>query len=288
MAIEIIDSRYGEVTKSLHDLIIIVLAKEYPLKMGEISKRLKKVFNVKLSFQAIRKSLNIMAERKILVIKDKAFSINKNYVLESKRLSDQLLKNYFGGEKEEKSLPTKKEESHSTYAFENIAKADQFWNEVVYEWVYNLKQDDEHAYYFHGPHLWYMFGHLDMENNFLSELRSHDVKIYNLIDGDTVLDRWARRFYEGNGSLYKVNSAGEITRTAIGVFGDYILQYDYPEEMFRQMEDFYKKSKDFNSTDLVNIAKLLKMKANVNLIVLKNKAIAAKIREDIRGKFTKK
>ena len=287
MALEIVDSRYGEVSKSLPDLIIIILAKEYPLRMGEINKKLKRDFNVKLSFPAIRKSLNIMTEKKILKLKDKSFSINKNYILENKRLSDQLLKNYFIGEKAEKSLPAKSKESHSTYMFENLIQADQFWTEIVLEWAYNLKENDDKRFFFHGPHCWYIFGHLGLESTFLLELKSHNIKPYYLVEGRTIIDKWSKNFYESHHVNYAINKNSKIFNTAIGVFGDYIIQYEYPEKLFKEMEKFYNSSKNFETMKITEIALLLKMKTNINLIVMKNKTIASTLKEEILANVKK-
>ena len=70
MTLEIIDSRYGEYKKIVCDIIMIILAKEYPLTIGEITKQLKNNFEVDISFQAVRKSLNNMVDRKILLVED--------------------------------------------------------------------------------------------------------------------------------------------------------------------------------------------------------------------------
>ena len=39
MAIEVFDTRYGDYKKQIPDLILVILAKEYPLKIGEICYR---------------------------------------------------------------------------------------------------------------------------------------------------------------------------------------------------------------------------------------------------------
>ena len=75
MALEVIDSVYGEYKKQLNDLILITLAKEYPLKIGEICRILQNEFHITVSFQAVRKSLNILAERKILTINNKKYRL---------------------------------------------------------------------------------------------------------------------------------------------------------------------------------------------------------------------
>jgi len=284
MALEVIDSRYGEYKKQLNDLILVVLAKEYPLKIGEICHRLKNEFYVNLSFQAVRKSLNAMAERKVLIVKDKSYSIDKNYSLEMKRLSDQIMKNYFSGYNDKKSLPTQKQESISTYEFEDLIKVDQFWAEVVLDWMYNLKEQDERIVLFQGPHCWYIFGHLALEYNYITELKSHNIELYYLVDGNTLLDKWAQKFYS-NWAQCKINSTSKEMKTVIGVFGEYIIQYDYPDDLYSQMDEFYRRATELELIDLKKIAQLLKFKTKIKTVVMKNKILAQKIKDDIIRNF---
>jgi hypothetical protein len=284
MALEVIDSRYGEYKKQLHDVILLVLAKEYPLKIGEICHRLKNEFHVELSFQAIRKSLNAMVERKILSLKDKSYSIDKNYSLELKRISDQIMRNYFAGDKRGKSLPTQTKEAISTYEFETLILADQFVNEVIFDLVYNMKESDDNRFFFNGPHLWYVFAHLGMEQAVLEDVFLHKIKIYNLTNGNTVLDKWEKKFY-GKYGRYQINPDSTEIKTALNVFGEYIIQYDYPEEIYSRLEEFYQSTKDLETLDLIKIADILRFKTKIKVMVMKNKTIADKLREEILSKF---
>ena len=225
-----------------------------------------------------------MVERKILILKDKAYKIDKSYSLEMKRLSDQIMKNYFSGHIDNKSLPTQKQEEMTTYEFEDLIKVDQFWAEIVLDWVYNLKGQDDHRVVFQGPHCWYIFGHLALEYNYISELKAHSIESYYLINEDTPLDKWASKFYN-NWATYKINSPNPEMKTVIGVFGNYVIQYDYPEELYSQLEKFYQDSKDLESVNLRQIAEILKFKTKIKVIVMKNKTIALKLKEEILSKF---
>jgi len=286
MALEVIDSRYGDYKKQLNDLILVILAKEYPLKIGEIHHKLKNEFNITLSIQAVRKSLNIMVNRRILTVKEKAYAIEKSYTLELKRLTDQILKNYFSGHKDNKSLPTQKQESISTYEFEDLIKVDQFWAEIVLDWMYNLKESDEKICLFHGPHCWYVFGHLALEYNYIVELKSHNIELYYLIEGNTEIDKWVSKFYN-NWTAYKINPQTREMKTVIGVFGEFIIQYDYPDDIYSRMEKFYTDAKSLESAELKSIAEILKSKTKIKVTVIRNIAMAESIKNDILSKFEK-
>lgn len=286
MAIEITDSRYGKSKKTLHDIILLILAKEFPLTIGEISKRIKKNFKIKLTFQAIRKSILILKERKILEEKEKKYSIKKSYILETRQFSDQLLRNYYLGEKN-KALPTwYPEEKYTEYIFKNLLQADKFWGEIVLDWARNLKENDEKEFYFHGPHCWYPFGHLGTENDFLRELNEHGVKCYYLVDSNTRLDKWIKSFYEDCHAKYITINNNQI-KSALGIFGNFIIQFDYTDSIFKELDDIFKKTNNIEDISLSRIALLLKKESKVNLTVTNNKMIAQKLKNELKVNFRK-
>lgn len=287
MALEIVADRYGESKKTLHDLILLILAKEYPMTAGEIVKYLRQQFNVKLTFHAIRKSLLTLVERKILDRKDKKFSIDKNYILETKRLSDQLLKNYFKTEKQEKNIVGSMVDAQQVeYRFENLLQADKFWGEVVLDWARNLKSIDDHEFFFQGPHCWYPIGHLGVESEFLNELKDYGVRCFYVIDEKSSIDQWIKGFYDDFSVHYLINPQRiKDNRTALGVFGEYIIKFDYPDDIYNELQRFYSSSKDIASIELSIIANLLKKKSSIKLIMSKDKVITTNLKNQMKSLF---
>src|SRR3989344_101951 len=289
MAVELFIPEYGKTKKTLQDIIMIILAKEFPLTTGEIAKRAKGNFKVGVTFQAIRKSLRALVEKKVLIEKDKAFLVNKEYILELRRLSDQFLRNYFTAERKNK-LPTWSSvgEGHTSYVFDNLLQADKFWGEVVLDWARNLKEDEDRRFCFHGPHCWYPLGHLGTESDFLLELKENKVKSYYLVEGNTPLDVWTKEFYIEHKVNYSINKPWRELKAAIGVFGEFIIQFDYPGTTYRKIEEFYKKSSSLSGMNMAAIARLLKGNIEIKLVVINNQTIALKLKEDIFSFFRKR
>jgi hypothetical protein len=288
MTLEIIDSRYGNYKKNLPDILQIILAKENSLTISEISKRLREEFFVRVTFQAVRKSLNILVDRKILEVADKRYSLDKNYILELKRLTDQLLKNYFSGSKPGKiNAWTKNQQQHATYTFENFIKTDQFCNEIILDWAYNLKEGDNCTFCFQSPHYWYIFGQLVLESNFLSEIKKLKVDAYYIADGKTILDKWTKRFYDEHRINFAINASKKITNTTMSVFGDLVVQYDYPQDLYDAIEEFYVSTVSLENLDLSRLANLLKFNTEIKMTVIRNKMIAQKLKEELLSQFKK-
>ncbi|MGV8150793.1 MAG: hypothetical protein ACP5NV_03645 [Candidatus Woesearchaeota archaeon] len=284
MVIEVIAERYGQSKKTLHEIILLILAKEFPLSAGAITKKIITEFNARPTFHAVRKSLLVMVDRKVLCRENNTFSINKNYVLEVKRLSDQLTKNYMNAEKQSKTIMGKvTTDDYATYIFENLIQLDKFWGEVVLDWARNIKENDDKRFCFQGPHCWYIFGHLGLEAEFLGELKSNNVEGYYLTTKNSHLDKWAKKFYDDYSIKYKTSN--EENRIAIGVFGNFIMQFEYPEKIYSELEEVYSKSKDITKIRLSKIASILKKQIDIKLTITRNKLVAENLKNQICSKI---
>lgn len=283
MAFEFTSERYGKITKTLPDLIIIILSKEFPLSMGEINKKLKNEFKIGLTFHAIRKSILLLQERKILEKKDNLFLINKKYIIEEKKIIDHMLSNYLTSEKISKKILGKEiTKDYESYEFEDLIQLDKFWGEIVLDWARNLKGGDEKIFCFQGPFCWYPFGHLGTESEFLRELEENKIKSFYLITKNSKMDKLAKPFYESFKINYKIKE--KENKIAMGVFGEYVIQFEYPKEIYSGLDNLSKntKVKEINLSDL---SKSLKKEAKIKLTLTKNKLISETLRKQITSEF---
>jgi len=75
---------------NVKNLVFSILTKEYPLKIIELTNFIKKRYGKSVTFQAVRKAILELVEDSVLVKEGKEFSINKQWVLETKKTLDTL------------------------------------------------------------------------------------------------------------------------------------------------------------------------------------------------------
>ncbi len=287
MSLELSVSDESKIKKTLSDGIIFILSREFPLTIGEITKRIKKHFKINPTFQAVRKAILALKERKIILLNSNLVSINKEYILEEKKLTDQLLASYFSLQKDKKSALFSEDAEHSTYFFENLIQADSFWSELVIDWQKTLKKGDDYRFFFYGPHCWYPFGHLGLERDFLMQLRGNDVKLYYLVGNDFPLDKWIGKFYKSLKVNYKTKNEKNSTRNkiAMGIFGDFVIQFEYPKETYDLLNKIFKNSKNLESINLSELANVLKRNSKIKFTILRNNLIADNLKKEILNNF---
>jgi hypothetical protein len=285
MAVHLQDPRYGASTKTLHDLILLVLSKEYPLRGGEIKARLQRQFDVSVSVQAVHKALQTLKERSILEEEQNRYKVRKEYVLEIKGFAEEMAKSYFPGDARAVPLRTREGHSERSFEFATLVQADKFWSEVVLEWARNLPPGEDKRFFFHGPHCWYVFGHLVLERDFLEELHRHGIRAYYLVDGQTGMDASVGRFYVAHHVRYAIGKGEKKTQSALGVFGSSVIQFEYPAPLLKRLDAFFaREGKD----DLARIADILGEDTKIILSVLSNKTIAEKLKDEIFSRFPQK
>ena len=168
----------GEIKKSLPELLIIILANHYPLRIKEIHTKLKDKFQVKVSFQAVRKALNLMVDQGKLVLEKNEYQINKNWIKDNKKLSDELVDRYFLPEQKEKPPKIDKiGKDMQVFHFENSLQTDKFFGELLLE---AGSMPGKKILCIQAMHFWYPLGHLGTESDFILEMRSKNTDLYYL------------------------------------------------------------------------------------------------------------
>ncbi len=67
----------------------------------------------------------------------------------------------------------------------------------------------------------------------------------------------------------------------LGTYGDLIIQSQYPDNLVKQLDKFFKKNKTLEKLDLLQLSKLVNMKVEVKLTVIKNLAMAKQMNKSI-------
>src|SRR3989344_9251249 len=75
---------------NVKNLVFSILTKEHPLKIIELTNFIRKRYGKSVTFQAVRKAILQLVEENVLLRKDNQFSINKEWVVNSKKQLDSL------------------------------------------------------------------------------------------------------------------------------------------------------------------------------------------------------
>ncbi len=267
---------------NVEDLVFTILMKEYPLRIIDLMNFIRKRYGKHVTFQAVRKSVLQLKEKTVLIEKDHKYSINKDWVLESKKFIDDLYKGLTSERIKTKDVESLKGDV-TVFTFSSLNELMMFWQNLIDDWFKKFKKGDYGVNCYQSAHVWEGLLHPDIEKNVMIQLKKKKIKSYTITPGSTPLDRQIIKFYSKLGiSVHMVPSSSSFDKSYyVGTYGDLIVQTQYPLEIVKRLDNFFKKNKSLKDLDLVELSNIVNKKVEIKLTVIKNLAMAKQINKSI-------
>lgn len=264
------------------NLVFTILTREYPLKLIQLTNYIRKRYGKAVTFQAVRKATLELVEEGVLIRTENDFMINKEWILESKRTVDELYSSLF----QEKSTPKKIDaigEAISVFTFNSLNEMMKFWEDLINDWFKKFKQGESNYNCWQGAHAWEGLLHSDTEKRLMEQLKNKGIKSYVLTTSNTILDKIALNLYKSIGLKVSISkSSSQFDRAYyVGTYGDLIVQTQYPEELVKSLDVFFKKNKNLENLNLKELSDIVNKKIEIKLSVTKNSGMAKQINQSI-------
>ena len=267
---------------NVKNLVFSILTKEYPLKIIDLTNFIRKRYGKSVTFQAVRKAILQLVAESVLLNQQNQFSINKEWVINSKKQLDQLYEELTKEKINPRNIDSIKGEV-SVFTFDSLNKMMKFWEDIVDDWFENFKEGNPNINCYQAAHAWEGLLHPDRERILMGRLKEKGVKSYILGLGNTPLDRYIWKFYKNIGIKVAFNpSSSSFDKTYyVGTYGETIVQVHDPPEIVNDLEKFFRKNKTIEDLDLNELSEIVNRKQEVKLTVIKNVAIAQQINKSI-------
>ena len=268
---------------NVKNLVFTILTKEYPLKIIELTNIIRKRYGKQVTFQAVRKAILELVKEEILINEDNKFSINKEWIKNTKQSIDKLYLEINEEKTKPKSIDSIEQGKVSVFTFKSLNEMMKFWQEIVADWPKNFKKGDYNLNCYLAAHTWEGLLHPDREKDIMEKLSDLGIKSYLLITSNTPLDNYTIRFYKSLGLKTKiVKSSSFFDRNYyVGTYGDTIVQAKYPEELVKEMDNFFKNNKSIDKLNLKDLSDIVNKKIEIKLTVIKNLDMAKQINKSI-------
>lgn len=272
--------------ENVKDIVFTVLTKEYPLRIIDLMNLIRKRYGKSVTFQAVRKSVLSLKSEKVLIQEGNKFLINKEWVVQGKKVLDELHEELIKDRVSSNKVDSIGGEV-SVFTFDSLNKMIKFWQEIVDDWFKNFKKGDFNINYYQAAHSWEVLLHLDTEKELMGQLKKKGIKSYILSTGNTPLDKNIRRFYANLGIKMMIDSSNSSFDKSyyVGTYGNIIIQCQYPIEIVKELENFFKDNDSLVSLDLKQLSDIVNKKAIVKLTVIKNLEMAKQINKSILSRF---
>jgi len=278
-------SKAGKTKKIAKDLVISTLAKKFPLTLTKLTNSIKKDFRVSVTFQGVRKAVNLLVEENIVKKTKKEYQLNKDWILSLRDFSEKLQNAYFNKTPEILDVESIGEEI-KVYTFDNLISLDKFWNGIISKWFSEDARNKKKKFYVQqSGHTWYVLGQLEEETNIVEQIKKHNINFYTFSAGNTYLDNWCKKYYLDQNFFYKTSKESKETSDYFAVYNDFIIQTTYPKKLSQEINNIYNQTKDFQSFNIARLIKILRKKTKLKVTIMKNPVVAKQLRNSILSKF---
>jgi len=276
--------------KRIKDVIIDILSFEWPFSLSQLHNRVSKNYGCSTSCQATYKALSELLEEGVIKKDDKLYSINLQWADKIKEFALHIENNY-KNEKEkipliEGVLNTKTENNVTVLTFSSILEMDKMWLNIKKDYYKRLISKDDVTFW-EGNHCWWLLVYPEAEYGEIEALKEKKARHFFINHNDNPLDKEAKKFYEQSGIGFKTSK--NKVDSDISIFGDTIMQVTLPEELKKKIDGIYLKCKSSSEVDVHEFLKeILTKKANISLILTKNKGIADQLKQNVLKEFNQK
>lgn len=269
-----------EKPKNAKEAILSYLLNMHPLTPSVILRELEKN-KMKITIQGVVKDLKTMEKDGIIVKEDEGFSISPEYIERLQQTYDLATSNYsFRGMKIKKVA-----KSVEIYTANSMLEQDKVWTKISFDWLKRDTNDKIKAWI--GRHPWVPICRLEAEDKFQDMMASHGIKTFNLVTGNTPLDKASVKYYNDKEVKTKIIQRADIGNVYIESFGDSYIRCEFPEIIVQNLEKLFRKTKNLKDVNMKEVTDIMKMNVPITVLLIKDAEAAKKIRQDILRRFNR-
>lgn len=271
--------------KSSKDIIIEILAEDWPLSAKVIYNRVKQTYKRSISYQATYKMINEMLEKGILSKYDLKYSLDINWIKRSKDFYDNIEKNYFSKGKRSK-IPYSKAHLHNyvQYYFTTIMEVGDF----LANYFVNFPNPENAA----AIARWNvsMYSLIGISRETISNFRkfTKDNLVYIICRTNSLYDKMTLGGYKIFTRNVKVKLGIDFKNDCDYIIvGNYVGRLYFSPIFVKRVENFVKYKKNMASLNLHGMINIMQSEYNPPncLIIEYNPNLAKQLREDSLSYF---
>jgi len=259
------------------DLVFSILADDKPKTLTQLHREIKRKHGVSVTFQAVIKAVRSLLASNVLVRKEKLYSLNEEWVFETRNFFDHLYKKHFKVKRPMEK--TDAGENVTVYVVKNLLELDRMWNDLLTNWA--KKEEGKKINAWMGRHCWWLIPRLEEEDILHDFFLEKGVRTYNVVTGNTVLDKSAVSYYRGIHESIKMVKKKSETDSHIAAFGKTVLKFDIPQKLSEKLERIYGGTKRIEDLDLKRTLDVFKENFDIEVILIRDEALAERVRNEI-------
>ncbi|MFQ5722348.1 MAG: hypothetical protein ACE5GI_07630 [Candidatus Aminicenantales bacterium] len=271
--------------KTVKDAIVSALTIEWPLSARKIYNQVRKKYGFAVTYQAVHKAMKELLNDKIILKEGKEYSLNRDWIESIKSFANDLGKVY----EDKTTLTIEKafEQGSGNFTFDNVYKFYMGMATMLKRLALEAGKKSGGIGTAQLRHMYWALASSQKEYDLFDDMLNSYKKTYILCRSDTKADRIAADYYRtvnpGTNVLFGLQCA-ENCDLIIG--GNFVIQIFFEKNLVKLMDMAYKRAYLLQGMKKL-YGLLFRKKANINVVLFRNPALAEQIRNEVMGHFKK-
>ncbi len=263
------------------DYIMTILGYDWPLTAKKIHNLIKKKYGYSATYQAVYKTINGLLKDGVVEKNDKGYQLNLKWLKDLHRYTEVIETNYYTKNRLnliEGIKEARAEGNINVLTFETLFDVEKYLYYLQKQFIHSA--NGKEVICVHHNHEWRPLFYLRAEYNWQKKLDGLGHRTYVLCRGNSESDRKSAEFYKGLGCKIKTNVNCASTNELM-VFDDFVIQVFLPHEIKARMDELLVGVVDH----ALLIKEIFEKKAEIQVIINKDRNIAEQIRKETLGYF---
>lgn len=268
--------------KNVKEMIVFILAHEFPLSTKELKNKIKKYYGRSVSYQGVHKEAMKLGREGLLIKQQKEFMLNSSWVSRFYMFAEALHLNYSKIRKYPLNVLELREDGDIiTLDFNSINEVDEYFIDVM-DYFYQVLNPKEKIVMHYKHNVWPIL-HSQKEQEITTK-GPKNRKIYCLCGSNTPLDRWCTKYENSIGMNVRI-VPGVAQQWGIHIYGDLVIQFHREPKVGQKIDEFFQEHTSINTVDPTELRDMFDLKGIFKVIVHKNKLMADEIKAETLKHF---
>ena len=256
---------------STGELIFKILSGQYPLTILALQKQLAQKYRLKISYQAVRKSLGVLIKAGAVEHVKEGFQISTHWLLSVRGVIDDTLRNYCYG----KGKALDETLRSQTFSGQSLYEVDTLWGEIVVSLCASQGQLSRKRFISINHFPWWVPINVGHEVEFCRRLKEIGFEVIYLFSQRCPSTEWASRFYKSFDVKTIINTKIPLEhRFYYNVIGDSVIEVEIStqhEQTIRSLFGGRRRAEQIEAKDLVALSH---QHGEIRITVQNNKTFA--------------
>jgi hypothetical protein len=243
------------------------------------------ILRPKTTKQGVYRVLRKLKKEEKIVIHGKLVSLNLHWIKNMNEFFSLAQFHYSPKVASPDGFLNVREKDKIVYFFKNLNLLDSFWSHAFHMFAETLNPKE--PIFVYNPHEWFAYARQETEQTLIKTMNEKNKQVLITVANNDPLDRELKRKFGSDLLQCDISDKPLFERQNyyFNVFGDFLVEVFIDQIIAKQIDEFFKKTKEFDDKAREDLSKIVSKSGRNKLIISRNYKKAAKYKKTLSRNF---